>query len=86
MGSLKMLAFLGRKQRHSQKSTKMLAFCVGSVSDKKVFLALFSKISNIYIYFNTFFSLFQYLYNKIYLFCLFRVGKTNTENATTMHK
>ena len=33
MGSLKMLAFLGRKQRTSRKTTETLAFRVESVSD-----------------------------------------------------
>ena len=35
MGSLKMLAFLGRKQRTSRKTTETLAFRVESVSDSR---------------------------------------------------
>ena len=36
MGSLKMLAFLGRKQRTSQKTTEMLAFRVESEATRRL--------------------------------------------------
>ncbi|MBR5286921.1 MAG: hypothetical protein IKU30_08500, partial [Clostridia bacterium] len=36
MGSLKMLAFLGRKQRTSQKTTEMLAFRVESGATRRL--------------------------------------------------